>query len=157
MAEGYTYKNESSLLPDGDYEARIDTIGIKVLPSGKEKLTIMFRIRDDIDGQAYGNKCIFEDIWKEKDSPEHFNRRRINQLLGTQEVKDGTVFNSINDIIEFLKENNCLVLHIITIFDEYYGEDVNKVSYYKSSKHKPQVLVKGKKADEVVSDDDLPF
>ena len=156
MAESYTYKNESSLLPDGDYEARIDTIGIKVLPSGKEKLTIMYRLRDDIDGQPYGNKCIFEDIWKEKESPEHFNRKRINQLLGTQELKDGTVFNSIHEIMEFLKENNCLVLHIIKIFDEYYGEDVNKVSYYKSSKFKPQVLGKDVQSN-VVNDDELPF
>lgn len=156
MAEGYTYKNESALIPDGDYEVKIDTIGVKILPSGKEKLSIMFRVRDDIDGQAYGNKCLFEDIWKEKESPEHFNRKRINQLLGTQEIKDGTVFDTINDVIDFLKSNNCLVAHVISIFDDYRGEDVNKISYYKASKHKPQSIVK-KEEPKVIEDDDLPF
>lgn len=159
MSESYKYKNESQLLPDGDYEARIEKIEVKTLPtSGKDKLSIMYRIRDDIDDQVYGNKCVFEDIWREKESPEHFNRKRLNQLLGTQEIEDGRVFDTINDIIDFLTENNCLIIHVGVVFNEYFGGDVNKVCYYKSSKHKPQKLVKDiEKVKVEANDDDLPF
>ena len=140
MADSYTYKNESSLMPTGDYEVRLEEMGIAFLPSGKRKLAIRFRVRDDIEGQGYGNKCLFEDIWPEKENPNMFNRKRINQLLGTQDVKDGQVFNDIYAIMDFMKSNNCLIAHVITTFDEYKGEDVNKITYYKSSKNKPQVL-----------------
>lgn len=165
MANEYTYSksNSSGLVADGDYEAIIERIERKTTNSGKEKLSIMYRIRDDIEGQAYGNKPVFEDIWKEKDSPEHFNRKRINQLLGTQEIEDGTVFETINDIIDTLVGSN-IILHITTTLDEYRGEDVNKVSYYKTSKAKPKTFVpdaySGKQQSgtwQEVTPDDIPF
>ena len=88
MSESYKYKNESQLLPDGDYEARIEKIEVKTLPtSGKDKLSIMYRIRDDIDDQVYGNKCVFEDIWREKESPEHFNRKRLKSQHINERIK----------------------------------------------------------------------
>lgn len=166
MADSYTYNKESGLVPTGDYEVKLYEIGISILPSGKRKLSLRFRIRDDIEGQAYGNKCIFEDIWPEKENPNMFNQRRINQLLGTQDVKDGQVFEDIYAIMDFMRGNNCLVAHIIVVFDDYRGEEVNKIAYYKVSKHKPKSLdaeePKQVKKPEpngagVVDDDDLPF
>ena len=163
----YEYKNETTLIPENDYEVVIEDIGVKIIPSGTEKLQIKYRIRDDVEGQGYGHRVLFEDIWKEKESPEHFNRKRINKLLSTQKVKDGTVFNSINDVINFLKENNYLIAHVGIVFDDYRGEDVNKISYYKPSKHLPQSVtpvapsgvlnLTKEEVEKAISDDDLPF
>lgn len=155
----YTYENKKTLVETGDYEARLENVERKTLPSGTEKLSLTWRIRDDVE-QKYKNKVMFEDIWREKESPEHFNRKRINQLLGTQDVKEGTIFETINDIINFVT-GKCAVIHIVTAFDEYRGEDVNKVAYYKSSSEKPKKVGEpSPKKDDVaivVSDDDLPF
>lgn len=154
----YTYTQEENLMKDGDYEVTIDTIGVKTISTtGKEKLSIMYRVRNDVD-QPYKNKCVFEDIWKERESPEHFNRRRINQLLGTQDVKEGTVFNGIEDIIEFLKGAN-LIIHISVVMDDYYDKNVNKVSYYRSSKAKPQSLDSQEEHNwvEISDTDEIPF
>lgn len=163
----YTYdaSEVSGLIKEGDYEATIERMERKTLPSGKEKLSVMYRIRSDVAGQSYGNKCIFEDIWAERDNPDVFNRKRINQLLGTQEIEDGTTFETINDVIDFLVGGN-LIIHVGVELDTYHGEDVNTVSYYKSSKIKPQKLgqpetPKGVEEKPVqsgtIEDDDLPF
>ena len=153
----YTYEKTSSLVKTGDYEARLEVMEVKTLPSGTEKLSLMWRIRDDIEGQSYGNKVLFEDIWREKESPEHFNRKRINQLLGTQkDIKEGEVFDNINKIIAYMVGRNA-VIHVDNVFDDYRGEDVNKVSYYKSSNQLPKKLNTKTNEDFVVNDDDLPF
>ncbi len=158
----YTYEADKSggLIAEGDYEATLERMERKTLPSGKEKISCMFRIRSDVE-QKYGNKCVFDDIWAEKDNPGVFNRRRLNQLMGTQEIEDGHVFEDINEVIDFLLGSN-LIIHVGVEFDNYHGEDVNKVSYYKSSKAKPQSL--GAKPEESknlgkveVEEDDLPF
>jgi len=154
--EQYIYEGVSSsnLMPEGDYEVIIERMNRQTLPSGKEKLSIMYRVRGDIEGQSYGNKCIFEDIWQEKENPKYFNRKRINQLRGTQNIEKGKVCATINDVINELLGAR-LILHIDIVFDDYRGEEVNRVAYYKSSKYKPQELIE----DEgfVLDDDDLPF
>lgn len=136
MAYKYDASDVSSLVKEGDYEVLIERMEVKTIPSGKNKLSIMYRIRNDVN-QPYGNKAMFEDIWEMKDTPGVFNRKRINQLLGTQPIEDGQEFESINDIIKFL-ENAPLIIHISIDFDNYRGEDVNSVSYYKKTKVVPQ-------------------
>ncbi len=173
MSYTYDASDVSGLIKEGDYEAVIERIERKTLPSGKEKLSIMYRIRSDVDGQAYGNKCVFEDIWAERDNPGVFNRKRLNQLMGTQDIEDGTTFETINDVIDFLQGGN-LIIHISVELDTYHGEDVNVVSFYKSSKVKPQTLggtpsatpnepqnatpvADSPKQNGIIGDDDLPF
>ena len=133
-------KNDAlgGLVKEGDYEAIIERMEVKTIPSGKNKLSVAFRIRDDVD-QNYKNKWMFKDIWEEKENPGVFNRKQINQLLGTQTVTDGQEFASINDVIKFL-ENAPLIIHISIEFDDYRGEDVNTVSYFKKTKVVPQVI-----------------
>ena len=175
MAYKYDASDASGLVKEGDYEAIIERMEVKTIPSGKNKLSVAFRIRDDVD-QAYKNKWMFKDIWAEKDNPEVFNRKQINQLLGTQKIADGTEFASINEIIKFL-ENAPLIIHIGIEFDEWRGEDVNTVSYFKKTKVVPQVVGGDDEEDVpqspapapvppkqepvqegvVIGDDDLPF
>lgn len=154
MSYIYDASDSNGLVKAGDYEATIERIEKKTLPSGKEKLSIMYRIRSDVE-QPYKNKCLFEDIWSERDNPNMFNRKRINQLLGTQNPEDGQVFETINDVIDFLTGCN-LIIHVAVELDTYHGEDVNTISFYRSSKIKPQTLNESK-AEETIKDDDIPF
>jgi len=153
MSESYVFEKVSQLMDEGEYEVRIEKVERKMLPSGKEKLQITYRVRDDVE-QKYQNRCVFEDIWAERENPEMFNRKRINQLLGTQAIEDGHTFDSINDVINFLLGCN-LVVHISVEFDEYRNENVNNVSYYRSSKAKNQTIDTEMKP--IIESGDIPF
>lgn len=164
MANEYTYENDSNdLKEEGDYEVRVEKMEIRVLPSGTEKLFLQYRIRDDVE-QKYKNACLFEDIWHEKENPNLFNRKRINKLLGTQEVKEGTVFESINKICDFMLGKD-LMVHLVKQFDDYKGEEINSISYYKKTNSAPKTLgsAENKPAPSTptkpieIDDNDLPF
>lgn len=156
MQNDYIFEDEqNSLIPEGDYEAKIERIEVKTTSTGKEKLSIMYRIRNDIDGQSYGNKCLFEDIWKERENPAVFNRKRINMLLGTQHLTPGTMFKGIGEVIECLL-GSCVVLHVVQSYDDYREEDVNRIAWYKRSNQTPKSLGESQ-SSAIVSDDDLPF
>lgn len=136
----YTYKKEesSNLIKEGSYEATIEKIEKKKFDSGAEKMQITWRIRSDIE-QSYKNKCVFEDIWRDKQEPTCFNKRRINQLLGTQDLPEGTKFTDDKSLFDFLIGKNA-VINVKIVFDDYKQEDINRISYYRSSEHKPQQL-----------------
>lgn len=160
----YTYeKQEFELLPEGDYEVVLQEMGRKIIPSsGKEKIAIIFRVRDDVEQDCKG-RLVFEDIWKEKENPEYFNRKRLNKLLGTQKIDDGHVFEDINSIAEFMK-GAFLIAHVVREFDEYSGQDRNRVAYYKPTKSGTQELKREEDAGskpklklEDIPDDQLPF
>ena len=145
----YTYNDEKALVAQGAYEVMIERMEVKTLSTGREKITIMYRILD-IDQQKFANKCLFEDIWEEKLNPGIFNRKRINQLLGTQKIKEGTTFEDINAIIDFMLGKR-LIVNVDIEFDDYNKEDRNVVKFYKSSKYLITTPVTP------VEDDDLPF
>jgi hypothetical protein len=144
------------LIIDGEYEVTLENIIEATTMSGKKKLDITFRIRQDVE-QAHQNRVVFEAIWQEKETS-FYNRKRLNQLLGTQEVKDGTVFNNIQDIIATLKGAK-LVAKVITAFDDYRKQDVNKIAFYKSTQIKNKTLgdTKQTTSKPKINDEDLPF
>jgi hypothetical protein len=137
------------VLKEGEYEAIAEKLQIQTLPSGKEKVSIMFRIREDVE-QEGKNRVIFEDIWKEKDNPQYFNRKRLNQLLGTQHLEDGTSFTTIQDLLDQLK-GAYVRIKVAVEFSEYRNENQNKISYYKTTTKPAQ------KVGEEIKDEDLPF
>jgi hypothetical protein len=150
----YTFNTKDAtgygLIDEGKYEVFIKEALIKTTINGKEKIAIQFKIRDDVE-QKFQNRIVFEDIWKERDT-EFFNRRRLNQLLGTQQLEDGQTFDSIQDLLEVLKGAN-LVIKVNKEMDDYKNEEVNTVYFYESSKHQPKAVA----AVQEVKDEDLPF
>ncbi len=151
MAEQYTFTNVGGLIKEGEYEVILEKAEIKKLLSGKEKIGIQFRIRTDVE-QEGKNRIVFEDIWKEKDNPQFFNRRRLNLLLATQKIDNGKTFNTIQELLQFLT-GATLVIKLGVEHDDYKNEEVNKIMYYRSSKVKPQEVTK----KPVTKDEDLPF
>lgn len=162
MANEYTYENDNELKVEGDYEVIVEKMEVRILPSGTEKLFVQYRIREDVE-QKYKNACLFEDIWHEKDNPNLFNRKRINRMLGTQEVKEGTVFPNINAICDFMIGQK-LVVHLVKQFDDYKGEEINSIAYYKRTNNgskklgeNPAPIANAPIPAVGISDDDLPF
>lgn len=147
-----TQVNEYGLIAEGLYEVILEKAETKTLPSGKEKIGIMFRIRSDVD-QAFQNRVVFEDIWKERDT-EFFNRKRLNMLMGTQNFENGKTFNSIAELIDALT-GAFLQINVTKSYDDYRQEEVNGISYYRSSEHKPQTVAATQPSD--ISEDDIPF
>ena len=147
-----TQVNEYGLIAEGLYEVILEKAETKTLPSGKEKIGIMFRIRSDVD-QAFQNRVVFEDIWKERDT-EFFNRKRLNMLMGTQNFENGKTFNSIAELIDALT-GAFLQINVTKSYDDYRQEEVNGISYYRSSEHKPQTVAETQPSD--ISEDDIPF
>lgn len=147
-----TQVNEYGLIAEGLYEVILEKAETKTLPSGKEKIGIMFRIRSDVD-QAFQNRVVFEDIWKERDT-EFFNRKRLNMLMGTQNFENGKTFNSIAELIDALT-GAFLQINVTKSYDDYRQEEVNGISYYRSSEHKPQTVAATQPSD--TSEDDIPF
>jgi len=153
--------DQYSLIAEGEYEVTLEQIAEATTMSGKKKLDIAFRLRQDVE-QPHQNRVVYEAIWQEKDT-NYYNRKRLNQLIGSQEVEDGTTFNTVQEIIDLLKGSK-LIIKVIISYDDYKKADVNKVAYYgktkKPNKKLADITVKDTKEAKVVteiSDDDLPF
>ncbi len=161
----YTFDQKSAasssyeLLKEGEYEVFIEKATIKDTLTGKQKIALQFRVRSDVE-QEGKNRVIFEDIWKERENPQFYNRKRLNQLLGTQHLSDGTSFESIEKLLEAITGAN-LVVKVGIDFDDYYKKDVNYISYYKSTKAAAKAVggTKDQKKPAVkeIKDEDLPF
>lgn len=159
MSYLYSKKEDQySLIAEGEYEVTLEQITEASTMSGKKKLDIAFRLRNDVE-QEHQNRVVYEAIWQEKDT-NYYNRKRLNQLIGSQEVEDGTTFNTVQEIIDLLKGAK-LVIKVVVAYDDYRKVDVNKVAYYSKTK-KPNkklgdIKVKDTKETIEISDDDLPF
>lgn len=148
----YTFEkkpDQYALIVEGEYEATIEKVVEAQTPSGKKKLDLVFRLRADIE-QEHQNRVVFETIWQEKDTS-FYNRKRLNQLLGTQEVEDGKKFNSIQEIIDLLTGSK-IRIKVIIAFDDYRKMDVNKIAYYTKTQ-KPNKKIETQE----IKDEDLPF
>lgn len=151
--KGYTYNAESNVKKEGVYECFIEKLEQGETNNGVKRINITLRIRSDVE-QEYKNGTIFDTIWREKDNPEFYDRRKINRLLGTQNVKEGTSFASIEEIIKFLNGAN-LQVNLGVRFSEYSGKDENYVKYYGSSKVVAQTFTNNESIE--ITEDDLPF
>jgi hypothetical protein len=157
----YTYEKASvenyDLIKEGEYEAFVEKALIKETLTGKQKIALQFRIRSDVNQESQ-NRVVFEDIWKERENPQFFNRKRINQILGTQHFEDGKSFETVEKLLEAIIGAN-LIIKIGIEHDDYRNADVNHVVYYKSSKQQPKTIGSATKAPEPkeIADEDLPF
>lgn len=151
--KGYTYNAESSVKKEGVYECIIEKMEIGETQSGVKRVNITFRIRSDVE-QAYKGGTIFDTIWREKENPDFFDRRKVNRLLGTQNVKEGTTFGSIDEIVKFLT-GQPLQVNLGTRFSEYSGKDENVVKFYSSSKVVAQTFATNETIE--ITEEDLPF
>ena len=154
MADSYVKTSEYGLIDEGAYECILESAIIGTTPNGTEKIDLKIRIRNDID-QKFKGRYIFDTIWKDKETPRLFDKKKINKLLGTQKhIKEGTAFTTIEDVLAVLNGAR-LVANVKSSFNEYYGEDRNYVSYYTPSKAVAQSITTNEPI--AITEDDLPF
>lgn len=160
----YTYSAaegaQSDLAPvkDGDYEATVEKMGERVSKNGSRSISIQFRIRSDVEQEEKG-RVVFDDIWAEKDHPEYYNRRRINQLLGALKCPEGQEFQSASDVARWCTGGQVIVA-VRNEEDEWQGEKKTRtrVKFYMPTKHGPKALGSPESQGiEPLSEDDLPF
>lgn len=62
---------QNGLKPEGDYECIITAIEERTTKKGSVGLNFTLVIRNDVQGQKYGNSCLFHTIWKKHEPNEN--------------------------------------------------------------------------------------
>lgn len=145
--------NEYEPIPEGDYECFIEDI-VKGENNTAKYLRVQLRIRDDVE-QECKNRVVSDFI--RMDDTGKYNTKKINKLLSTQkDIKDGQVFETIEDVINYLK-GQYLIAHLK--INEWQGKQTNNVYFYLPTKNPANTLGgDDKKVTEAdIADDDMPF
>lgn len=127
----------NSLKPEGDYEVIIDTAEVTRTQSGKDKINIVYVIRNDVQ-QAYQNGLIFDSIWKKKKPNEDdqsiggYNFGQLMAIADAAKLPDGKEYAGLDDFLAELK-GKPLRVHL-------YHDDYNDKWYEKIDRHEPTTL-----------------
>lgn len=127
----------NSLKPEGDYEVIIDTAEVARTQSGKDKINVVYVIRNDVQ-QAYQNGLIFDSIWKKKNPNEDdqsiggFNFGQLMAIADAAKLPDGKEYADLGAFLTELK-GKPLRVHL-------YHDDYNDKWYEKIDRHEPTTL-----------------
>lgn len=127
----------NSLKPEGDYEVIIDTAEVTRTQSGKDKINIVYVIRNDVQ-QAYQNGLIFDSIWKKKEPNEDdqsiggYNFGQLMAIADAAKLPDGKEYADLGAFLAELK-GKPLRVHL-------YHDDYNDKWYEKIDRHEPTAL-----------------
>lgn len=127
----------NSLKPEGDYEVIIDTAEVTRTQSGKDKINVVYVIRNDVQ-QAYQNGLIFDSIWKKKEPNEDdqsiggYNFGQLMAIADAAKLPDGKEYAGLDD---FLAELKGKPLRVHLYHDPYEGK-----IYEKIDRHEPTTL-----------------
>lgn len=110
---------------EGEYEVTLENIEKKVgKASGKEYLSVTFKIRSDVDQPSKNRKLWFNIIRNEDDACWNFNK--INRLVCTQGGQRRE-FETFDEILQFLCGIN-LRIKVGKVYDDKYQREVNTIS-----------------------------
>lgn len=119
------------LKPEGDYECIITAIEERTTNNGKTGLNITMVIRNDVQGQKYGNACLFHTLWKRRE-PNEFDMQvngygfgQVMALGKAAGLPDGKDYDSLRQFCEELI-NKCV--RVTIRHDEYNGKKREAVS-----------------------------
>lgn len=166
----------SGLKPEGDYECIITAIEEKTTKNSSTGLNLTLVIRNDVQGQKYGNACLFHTLWKRKeptDMDKQVNGYSFGQVMALGKaaaLPDGKDYDSLKQFCEDLL-NKCV--RATVKHEEYNGKKYERISYVNSTKfpdckHKFKEQVKASAAqnassigfadfEKVIDDDGVPF
>lgn len=158
MADNYVYTEEKrELVKEGAYECFIEKAVINETQSGKSKIDLTIRVRNDVE-QDFKNRVIYDTIWKDKENDELYDRRKINKILGTQKVKEGTSFADIDAVLNVIRGAS-LIANVGVRFSEYRGKDENYIKWYNTTQVAAQTFNKAPITNETIeiTEEELPF
>ena len=167
----------NSLKPEGDYEVIIDAAEVTRTQSGKDKINIVYVIRNDVQ-QKYQNGLIFHSVWKKKEPNEDdmqiggYNFGQLMAIASAAKLPDNQEFAGLDDFLKALCGKAMRVhLYHDGYNDKYYEKiDLHQPTEYPEIKHKekPKPNASGYAAPQTsfaqaadktpqVGDDDYPF
>lgn len=162
---GYEFSNEREydLIPEGDYEVILENAEITTSKNGAEYISCCYRIREDVEQGCQG-RLIFENIYKDKNNPELFDKRKLHNILLVQGKEGRYKFDDNDEIVQHI--NGLLMLiHIENKpADQWHDKPYNQIKYlsYKPTKN-PYKTLGGATAKQPstnpddIKDEDLPF
>lgn len=93
---------QNGLKPEGDYECIITAIEERTTKKGSVGLNFTLVIRNDVQGQKYGNSCLFHTIWKKHEPNENdmqvegYNFAQLMAMGKAAKLPDGKEQERIN-------------------------------------------------------------
>jgi hypothetical protein len=158
------------LIPAGtELECRVEKMVFKATKTDRKYINVELRVRDDVESnKEYKNRVLFKAIWSLKEDSTRYNPVDISNLVNTQEYEGKEkLFNTIEDVINFLTGANMRVRVDVEESDQYPTKNVCK--YFFKTSFAPKKVGENKTDQPVVSektndsmesavtDDDLPF
>lgn len=92
---------QNGLKPEGDYECIITAIEEHTTKKGSVGLNFTLVIRNDVQGQKYGNSCLFHTIWKKHEPNENdmqvegYNFAQLMAMGKAAKLPDGKEYDSL--------------------------------------------------------------
>ena len=92
---------QNGLKPEGDYECIITAIEERTTKKGSVGLNFTLVIRNDVQGQKYGNSCLFHTIWKKHEPNENdmqvegYNFAQLMAMGKAAKLPDGKEYDSL--------------------------------------------------------------
>lgn len=129
--------NGNGIKPEGDYECIITAIEERTTPKGAKGLNFTLTVRNDVQGQKYGNSNIFYTIWRKKE-PNEFDMQvkgyNFGQLMAmgkAVQLPDGKDYDSLEAYCEDL-EHKCV--RVTLEHKAYNGKERENVEYLNPTK-----------------------
>lgn len=131
---------QGGLKPEGKYEVIITSIDEKPCKSGSTYLNFRLTVRNDVEGQKYGNSCLFYAIWKKKEptqadlSVNGYTFGRIMAVGKAAGLPDGKKYK---DLAEYCNEliGKCVIAQLVHEIGENDGIEREKVKYLSKTAH----------------------
>lgn len=138
MAFSTDYSNVG-LIAEGDYECVIAEAFSNSTKNGAEYFSVNFVIRDDVP-QKYQKKHLFHSIWRKKEPTADdmkiggFSFGQIMALSKAAQLPNGKAYETLDELGNDL-EGRCVKVHVSHEFNEYYGEDRERVKWINKTEH----------------------
>lgn len=129
---------QGEIKPAGDYECVITGIEERTTPNGKTGLNFTLTIRNDVQGQKYGNACLFYTLWKAVEptaADMSVNGYKFGQIMSVGKaaaLPDGKDYADLNAFLADL-QNKCVLAHME--HDVYNGKTQERVRWLNPTKH----------------------
>lgn len=129
----------SVLKPEGRYETIITGIDERTSKNNKTWLSFKLTIRNDIEGQKYGNACLFHQVWKATEPTEKdlaVNGYIFGRLMAVGKAAKLTDKKEYKDLAEYCDDlvGKCVIAVVKHETDDK-GITREKVSYLEPTQH----------------------
>lgn len=129
---------QNGLKPEGVYECIITAIEERTTKKGSVGLNFTLVIRNDVQGQKYGNSCLFHTIWKKHEPNENdmqvegYNFAQLMAMGKAAKLPDGKEYDSLKAYCTDLL-NKCIRVNLT--HKEWNGKERECIDFVNPTKY----------------------